>query len=103
MTNATLNNNKTIAMTEFKTDRDNSGFELTHYSDDKRIAIVHANKSSKDFERLEISAAISPVWLNITMDKVKNNRRNEISFEIDKKQAIALMEKLNEFISKMKD
>lgn len=85
------------------TDRNNSGFALEQYHGERELIICQCFPASKDFDRLTISKNGPGVWLDIEMDKVKNNRRTAISIQIDKKQALAMIQRLTEMVNTMAD
>jgi len=78
--------------------------QIEHNPDSKKYlaSIISGIDTSKDFKRFKVGNEFnSPCWCNISMENIKNNRRTEISFEIDKKQLGQLIENMQAIYNKI--
>lgn len=80
---------------EFITNRNNSDWAIKQSVENNEIILICDHLKNEDFERFTIgNRHNSPCWISVSMEKIKNNRRTEISFQIDKKQFELFIENL---------
>lgn len=60
----------------------------------RSISFTEGYENSKDFERIEFKKDNSPCWVNVTMQRVRNNRNYEFLMSLGKPQLKLLIEQL---------